>query len=103
MEKTIARILASPFAVIIMMAGSFWETWVALTLWAWASPWGPLPITLAQAVVLNFSVSMIFRRMDVTKEEHQVKGSESFKRIFMFAFVSPAMALGLGWLILRLF
>lgn len=95
----LAYILAAPVVGFIMIPFLAYETWAAMTIWSWFSPW-ELPFTLVQGIGMNLAVSLCVRQGRHTSDDR----TDETKILdgLMFYLVTPTLALAIC-AILRLF
>jgi hypothetical protein len=86
----VAGVLALP------LAGTFYETWIAMTIWRWFAPWA-LPFTLAQGVGMNMAVSLIFRHAPHGKDTRTE--AERWGVMAMHLLILPTVTLWFAWLL----
>lgn len=93
----VVGMLAGPWIVAgllaFLVAGIAYETWVAMTIWGWFSPW-TLPFTLVQAIGMNVAISLIVRQV---KPKDDREGAALLGVAVSFYFLAPTLALGTMW------
>jgi hypothetical protein len=88
--------VAAVGVLLLVPVSTFYETWVAMTIWGWFAPWA-LPFTLVQGVGMNTAVSLITRSMTHAKDERTTV--ERWRALLLFYMITPTMALGFAWFI----
>jgi putative flippase GtrA len=86
--------------LIAMIVTPIWRGYALSKLWLWfiVSAFGAAPLGIAQAIGLSLIVSFLTHQTD-SYEDKEKSLNEKMTRAVLLAFMTPAMALLIGWIV----
>jgi len=86
--------------LITMIVTPVWRGYALSKLWLWfiVSTFGAAPLGIAQSIGLSLIVSFVTHQTDSYEDKDKSYG-EKMTRAVLLAFMTPAMALFIGWIV----
>jgi putative flippase GtrA len=86
--------------LITLIVTPIWRGYALSKLWLWfiVSTFGAAPLGIAQSIGLSLIVSFLTHQMDSYQDKEKA-ANERMVECFLYAFLSPAMALLIGWIV----
>jgi hypothetical protein len=99
----LGELAAALVLIVMLLPFMVFETWVAMTIWGWFSPWA-LPFTLVEGTGMNMAASTVFRSRSRADAFLKEKPSTwlALKSSFSWYVGVPITALFFAW-VLRFF
>jgi putative flippase GtrA len=86
--------------LIILVVTPIWRGYALSKLWLWfiVSTFGAAPLGIAQSIGLSLMASFLTHQVDTYQDKEKSSNERMTERV-LYAFLSPAMALLIGWIV----